>query len=589
MKKFFKKSLYMLVAGAFVASCADYNDLGGFSAEKDPSKDLPFTEYNAINSYIDREKNPNMQIGATLDIAKFNEQGLEHAAVMTNFDNVSFGKSLMSGTIINNNLGVMNFMNLMDLLDHMDEIGGTVFGSPLAANTNQCDSWLAKLTAPVEIAVDFVPGVSRNFNDYAVGDEPCVNKATKDNQKAKIAKFDGQNVLKIPSQGKVDIVDGFEVDPNATYTCTFWARAENGKNASFYVNFSGNKVMGNVDATTGKWSVADKWQKVSIESKSAEDVTEGYLEIETVRGSTLYIQKVEEGYYPDNHMEQTAQEKSDTIKYALTEWCDGFMKINEGRIKTFDLIEEAIDNTTFIDGSDIYDLKQGTSSQIFWQDVLGHDNYAPAVANTARAAYAYYKYELDKVEDETYISPSEFIRKFNPNDATYDVSELKFFISESGLTDPIKMKSLAAWIQIWDGLGAKIDGITVKADLVCYEDPAMMAECKAAYEAMLESLAQTGKLVRLVNFDIKYANAEGSNVNAKTITDEQRNALAEFNKYAIKAYMSKIPQDKQAGICKSVLVDAADPTGLWNIPDPKVGDWRRTATYKAWCEALGGE
>lgn len=568
-----------------MASCADYNKLDGFSAEKDPSYDLPYTEFNPIKSYIDREANPNMEIGATVDIANFNKQELEHAAIMTNFDNVSFGKSLMSGTIINNEQGIMNFMNLMDLLDHMEEFGGTVFGSPIVANADQADKWIKTLTAPIEITVDFVEGKTVNFNDYAVGDEPCNNKSTKDSEKAKIAKFDGQNVLKIPSKGIVDIIDGFEVDPKATYTTTFWARAENDKSASFYVNFSGNKVMGTVDAT-GKWSVADKWQKIVIESQSAEDVTEGYLEVETVRGSTLYIQKVEQGYFPDNHVEQTPEQKNDTIRYALNTWCDGLMKINEGRITTFDLIDEAIDNATFIAGSDIYDLKHGTESQIFWQDALGNDNYAPVVANITRAAFAYYKNGLDKVEGESYVSPADFIKNFNAS--SYDVSELKFFISESGLEEAAKMKSLEYWIKVWDAKGANIDGITAKVNLVCYEDAAKMADCKAAYEAMLEGLAKTGKLIRLANFDIKYMDASGLSVTTAKITDEQRQKLAEFNKYAIQTYMNKIPKDKQAGICKSVLVDGSDPVGLWT-PNSKTRDWVRTATYKAWCEALGGK
>ena len=233
MKKFYKKSLYMLVAGALVASCADYNDMNNFTAEPDPSFILPYAEYKPIKSYIDRDANPNLEIGATLDITEFNKQELSHAAVMTNFDNVSFGKSLMSGTIINNKKGIMNFINMMDLLDHMEEIGGSVFGSPLVANANQCDDWLNLLTAPIEITVDFVPGKAVDFNVYNVGDMPCTNKKTSASQLAKIANVKGESykALNVPSQAKVNIIEGFEVDPKATYTTTFWAIAD--KDASF--------------------------------------------------------------------------------------------------------------------------------------------------------------------------------------------------------------------------------------------------------------------------------------------------------------------------------------------------------------------
>jgi hypothetical protein len=52
--------------------------------------------------------------------------------------------------------------------------------------------------------------------------------------------------------------------------------------------------------------------------------------------------------------------------------------------------------------------------------------------------------------------------------------------------------------------------------------------------------------------------------------------------------MDNIPNDKQAGICKGNLADTADPVGLWSI-DSKSKDWVRTATYKAFCDALNGQ
>lgn len=554
MKKFIKNSLYMLVAGALAASCADYNEFDGFKAEADPSAVLPYQDLEPIKSYIDKLVNPNLEIGATLDITEFNKQELSHAAVMTNFDNVSFGKSLMSGTIVSDK-GVMNFINMMDLLDHMDEIDGSVFGSPIVANASQCDGWLKLLTAPIEITVDFVPGKAVNFNDYNVGETPCTNKAK---ATAKIAKYNDQNALSLPSQSKANIIEGFEVDPKATYTTTFWAMCDK-ENTSFRVNFSGTVVNGTATGD-GKWVIpTGKWTKVTVEAQAPEDVTEGFLEIEMVRGSQMYVQKVEVGYYPDNHVPQTPEAKSDTIMYALNKWCDGLMDINKGRIKSFDLIDEPIDNGSVLE-SGIMDLKHSTSD-IYWQDILGSENYAPAVAKIVREKFAEYGGNAD---------------------------ELKLFISETGLENPTKMESLNEWIKIWDGNGAKIDGITAKLNLTYYEDPTSQEASKVAYEALLDNLAKTGKLIRLANFDIKYVDANNLNVTTVKITDEQRQKLADFNAYAIKTYMSKIPKDKQAGINKTTLVDGGDPIGLWS-KNSKTSDWVRNATYKAWCDALSGK
>ena len=553
MNKNLRNSLLMLAAGAFVVSCADYNETDNFKADPDPTFVEPYKDLAAVKSYIDRATYPNLTLGTTLKVADFNKQELAHAAAVTNFDNVAFGTTLMSGTIVNAK-GVMNFLSMSDLLDHVEEIGYDVYGSPIVANANQADDWLNLLTAPIEIQVDYVEGKTVNFNDMAVGEYD----GTIEKGKASIVKYDNQNVLQIsatPTPGQVRIIEGFDVDPLAKFTTTFWARAD--KDASFDVNFSGTKVAGS--GPNGKWTFKkDKWTKVVVEAQSAEGVTEGYLRIDNSRSAVLYIQKVQVGYYPDNHRPQTAEEKSDTINYALNAWCEGLMKINDGRIKSFDLIDEAIDSKAEIEEG-ILDLKHSTE-KIFWQDILGSENYAPAVSKVASAAFE--KYEG------------------NP-------AELKFFISETGLEDAKKFNSLMYWINIWDAKGAKIDGINAKLNLAYSEDAATQEANKASLDNLLDNLKSTGKLIRLSNLDIKYINADGVSVLASNITDEQRQKLADYYGYVIKSYMTKIPNDKQAGLCKGNMSDTSDPVGLWSV-DSKSKDWVRNATYEAFCKALGG-
>ena len=557
MNTFFRNSLMMLAVGALAVSCADYNVTDDFKAAPDPSYVEPFKSYNPVKSYIDREKYPNLSLGATLKVSDFNKQELAHAAAVTNFDNVAFGNTLMSGTIVNAK-GVMNFLDMSDLLDHVEDIGYEVYGSPIVANANQADDWLKLLTDPIEIPVDYVEGKTIDFNTMSVG---AYDKDKIEKGKASIVKFDDQNVLQIGTRADVRIVDGFEVDPKAKFTTTFWARAQTGKDyASFTITFSGNPVPGTA-TVDGKWRVkSDKWYKIVVEAQSAEDVTDGYLRIENGPNATINIQKVQVGYYPDNHRPQTEQELKDTINYALNTWCDGLMKINAGRITLFDLIDEPIDSKAELENG-MYDLNHSTE-QIFWQDILGSENYAPVVSKVAGSAFEKHG---------------------------GDPAELRFFISESGLDDTKKMESLKYWIGIWDAKGAKIDGINAKLNLVYSEDKAKQAENVATLNTLLENLASTGKLIRISNFDIKYQNADGANVPAdEKFKDEQREQLAEYYAYVIKSYMTKIPHDKQAGICKGNMVDTSDPVGLWA---KKTGssDWVRTATYKAFCEALGGE
>lgn len=547
----FRNGLYLLAAGALVVSCADYNVTDEYAARPDPSFVEPYKDLAPVKSYIDKGSYPNMSLGAMLKVADFNKQELAHAAAVTNFDDVAFGTSLMSGSIINAK-GVMNFLDMSDLLSHVDEIGYQVYGSPLFANANQADEWLNTLTAPIEIPVDFVEGKTVDFNELPVGDYT----GTVESGSASIAKYDDQNTLKIGARAKVRIIEGFEVDPLAKYTITFWIKAD--RDGSFNIYFSGNKVNGS--GPDGKWTFkAGKWSKMVVEAQSAPDETEGYLRVENSPSPVFYIQKVEVGYYPDNHRPQTAQEKNDTIYYALNAWCDGLMSINEGRIKSFDLIDEPIDTKAVLENG-MLDLKHSTEN-IFWQDILGSENYAPVVSRIASSAFEKHG---------------------------GDLSELKFFISEAGLEDPQKLESLKYWINIWDKNGAKIDGINAKLNLSYSEDAAKQAANVASLETLLTNLASVGKLIRLSNFDIKYLDASDAPVTADKITEDQRQQLADYYGYVIKSYMNKIPHDKQAGICKGNLADTSDPVGLWSI-DSNSKDWVRNATYKAFCDALGGK
>lgn len=550
MKKNIINGLLMLATGVFAVSCADYNVTDDFTAEPDPTITEPYKDLAPVKSYIDRSKNPNMSLGVTLKVTDYNKQALAHAAAMTNFDNLAFGTSLMSGKIVNAK-GVMNFLDMKDLLDHVEEIGGDVFGSPIVANANQADEWLNTLTAPIEIAVD---PIQDKYVDYTTME--TFTGTAKRGKPSIVKNFDGtDNALKLPKRSKVYIVEDFDIDLLGTYTVTFYAKVD--KDETVVCTFSDNKIQEGKGDKLYELKKG-KWVKVVVEATPAEGATAGYLMVEGNLNSDVYIKNVSVVHTPDNHRPQTAQELNDTLNYALNAWCDGLMKINAGRIKSFDLIDEALDTKAELENG-MLDLKHSTE-KIFWQDVFGSENYAKTVSDAAIKAFT------------------------NRNG---DPAQLKFFISETGLADQKRFESLKYWIGVWDAKGAKIDGINAKLNLSYSEDAATQAETVAAFDKLLENLVSTGKLIRLSNFDITYKDATGANVAAKDITEEQRQKLADFNAYVIKSYMSKIPSDKQAGLCKGNMVDTSDPVGLWSV-DSNSKDWVRTATYKAFCDALSG-
>ena len=203
-----------------LTSCADYNVTDDFTAEPDPSYVEPYLDLDPVKSYIDREKYPNLKLGATMKVSEFNKQELAHAACVTNCDDVSFGTT-----------------------------------------ANQPDEWLALLTAPIEVTVEYI---EVKAVDYATIDEFT---GTVEKGKAEIVKYDGANALKIGTACNVRIIEGFEVDPAAKYTTTFWAKTD--KDASYTVTFSGNKVNGS--GADGKFTLkAGKLTKVVIESQRSQ-------------------------------------------------------------------------------------------------------------------------------------------------------------------------------------------------------------------------------------------------------------------------------------------------------------------------------
>ena len=561
MKKIYRNGLLILAAGALTVSCAKYDITDDFTAQPDPNYSEPYKDYAPVKTYIDRSKYANLTLGATLKAAEFNKQELAHAAAVTNFDNYAFGTSLMSGTIVNEK-GVMNFLDMKDLLDHVEEIGGEVFGSPIAANTNQADGWLNTLTAPIEIDVSIIKDKEIDFT--TMDEYPCAyekERAIRPATAPEIVKnFDANgNALKCSAFTRYNIVDGFDVDPSGSYTITLYVFTK--EINDFICIFADSLVKEKEKDKDGKTFPLNKgeWTRVVVEAKPSKNATAGYLKIGGIANDAIYIKSVSVVHTPDNHRPQTAQEKSDTLNYAFNAWCDGLMNINKGRITSFDLIDEPIDAQTTLENG-YYDLKHSETG-FFWQDVFGSENYAPKVSRAASEAYQ--KYEGD-------------------------ASKLRFFISESGLDEQKKFESLKYWIGLWDGKGAKIDGINAKLDLAYSEDVTKQAANEASFNKLLDNLASTGKMVRLSNFDIKYQDASGANVSAEKITNEQRQRLADYYGHVIKSYMTTIPNDKQAGICKGNMADTSDPVGLWTL-EGKGKYWVRNATYKAFCDALSGK
>lgn len=284
-----------------------------------------------------------------------------------------------------------------------------------------------------------------------------------------------------------------------------------------------------------------------------------------------------------NSIPLTPQEKSDTLTWAMNKWISGMMQATEGKVKSWDLINEAISGGGNVNG--FYALQtanENSKDDFFWQDYFTPEMYGPIVEKAARDAYA-------------------AVEGTNPAD-------LKLFINdynlESDWDNNQKVKSLVYWIGVWEkkgqelGYNTKIDGIGSQMHISYYENPQTLESKKKGIQNMLKIMAETGKLVRISELDMGYVDAEGNDVTTaqleKLPIDERvakEKAMAEYYKWIIEQYFAIVPTAQQYGICQWCLTDApadsgwrkGQPVGLWNL------NYQRKPAYGGFADGLAGK
>ena len=286
-----------------------------------------------------------------------------------------------------------------------------------------------------------------------------------------------------------------------------------------------------------------------------------------------------------NSIPLTPQEKSDTLTWAMNKWISGMMQATGGKVKAWDLINEAVSGGGNVNG--FYALQTEATSEhnpqdFYWQDYFTPEMYGPIVEKAARDAYA-------------------AVEGTNPED-------LKLFINdynlESDWDDNKKVKSLVYWIGVWEkkgqelGWNTKIDGIGSQMHISYYENPQTLESKKKAIQNMLKIMAETGKLVRISEIDMGYVDKDGKDVTTAQLEKlpiEERvakeKAMAEHYKWIIEQYFKIVPVSQQYGICQWCLTDSptdsgwrpGQPVGLWNL------NYQRKPAYGGFADGLANK
>ena len=286
-----------------------------------------------------------------------------------------------------------------------------------------------------------------------------------------------------------------------------------------------------------------------------------------------------------NSIPLTPQEKSDTLTWAMNKWISGMMQATEGKVKAWDLINEAVSGGGNVEGN--YALQTEATSEhnpqdFYWQDYFTPEMYGPIVEKAARDAYA-------------------AVEGTNPED-------LKLFINdynlESDWDNNKKLNSLVYWIGVWEkkgqelGWNTKIDGIGSQMHISYYENPEILESKKNAIQNMLKIMAETGKLVRISEIDMGYVDKDGKDVTTAQLEKlpiEERvakeKAMAEHYKWIIEQYFKIVPVSQQYGICQWCLTDSptdsgwrpGQPVGLWNL------NYQRKPAYGGFADGLANK
>lgn len=382
----------------------------------------------------------------------------------------------------------------------------------------------------------------------------------------------GNNAAKEnPWNAQVNYEPGFAFENGTTYHLKMKIKGSvAGEFGAGFQNPEGYKGCG--DFSTIK--VTTDWKDVDVTATcNGDNALRLLLNIGKYAG-TLYIDDFEVYYTKSsNTIPLTDEEKKNILTPVLQKWIYGMMEATEGKVKAWDVVNEAISGK---DGSEFYPLQSATRGTVsaddaknnfYWQDYLGDIDYVRTAVAAARKGFA---------------------------DAGGNPEKLKLFINDYNLETAYdqnkKLKSLIHWIKEWEADGVtKIDGIGSQMHVTCSMDPAKQKENEEAYVNMLNLMVESHKLVRISELDMGLADKDGNLVNTTDMTEEQHKAMRAYYEFIVKKYLEIVPENQQWGICQWCVTDspansgwrAGLPVGLWDL------DYYRKHTYGGFAAGLG--
>ena len=324
------------------------------------------------------------------------------------------------------------------------------------------------------------------------------------------------------------------------------------------------------------------FDNVSLKINGVERIKNGDFEgtdvssfkVKTNRGS-VRDPEISEGLryvYLPTSIPLTPEERHDTLVYAMDKWIKGMMNACGGKVKAWDLVNEAISGGGD-DGSGNYTLQHsegynpnGTwdvgGDAFYWQDYMGDLEYVRQACRLAR--------------------------KYGPEDVKLFINDYNL---ESFWDNNKKLRSLINWIKKWEADGVtKIDGIGTQMHISCSMNDNTLNDRKKYITQMFKLMAATGKYVRVSELDMGMDDVNGNAVSTGNMTEAMHKRMASYYEWIIKQYLTLVPAKQQWGICQWCPTDspsnsgwrADTPVGIWDI------NYYRKHVYAGWVRGFGG-
>ena len=530
-------------------------------------------EYKGLKDYIDYSKYPNFKLGIGTTVPDYLKKSTVYELTNKNFTETVAGNAMKMSSCVDGN-GNMNFETVKNYVNAATEAGLNVYGHTLAWHSQQANGWLRKL-----IADKADPSSEQVYTEVASKDfrtNKSVGWKSDESNFGYTITFDGTDGMKIHTTKKCDnfwdvqfqAMTDIMLKAGDSYKMTITIRGTkdgtmHSKLGDFNSAYS-DEICPNFDFTT-------EWKDVEVDYKPVMDNNFLLLQCGDFVGD-IYIRSIKFEGYQGKTIPLTQEERHDILVEAMDKWIKGMMEACDGRVKAWDLVNEAIagegndgEGNYALQHSDAY--KKGTwdvgGDAFYWQDHMGDLDYVRQACRLAR--------------------------KYGPEDIVLFINDYNL---ESDWDDNKKLKSLINWIKKWESDGVtKIDGIGTQMHISYYENSSTQTSKKNAITKMFEIIAKSGKLCRVSEMDMGYVDASGKKVSTGNMTEAQHKKMADFYEWIIKEYFRLIPAAQQWGICQWCPTDAPDTPNMWRRNEP-VGIWDldfyRKHVYAGFVRGLAG-